>query len=185
MPPTRRARTFTAGADAVLRGEGLPALVALLGRLDADTAQTGRALIAGIPSVVWAVDGSAARPQCCPLSGARAAALAGLGLGRHRALPLRVARRPRLLQPEHGRVSRLLVPLQLVREAHLGQSVFAAPRERHGRGDARSEAPLRAGSRLVRRRHLRLPRGLGRRIRGRARKPAAAACRSRSSCART
>ena len=54
---------LTAGADAVLRGEGLPALVALLGRLDADTAQPVATLVAGIPSIVWAVDGSAARPQ--------------------------------------------------------------------------------------------------------------------------
>lgn len=54
---------LTAGADAVLRGEGLPALAALMSRLDADTALPVAQLVAGIPSVVWAVDAAAARPQ--------------------------------------------------------------------------------------------------------------------------
>jgi anaerobic magnesium-protoporphyrin IX monomethyl ester cyclase len=43
--------------------------------------------------------------------------------------------RARLLQSEHGGVARLLVPLQLVRQAHLGQPVPAAALRRHYRPD--------------------------------------------------
>src|SRR5262245_16829774 len=43
-----------AGADVVLRGEGLPALVALVSRLDADTSLAADELVAGVPSVVVA-----------------------------------------------------------------------------------------------------------------------------------
>jgi anaerobic magnesium-protoporphyrin IX monomethyl ester cyclase len=51
-----------AGADAVLRGEGLPALVALVSRLDADAALPVEQLLAGIRGVAAAVDGSASGP---------------------------------------------------------------------------------------------------------------------------
>jgi anaerobic magnesium-protoporphyrin IX monomethyl ester cyclase len=47
-----------AGADAVLRGEGLPALVALVSRLDADPAMPVEQLVAGIRGV----DGSPSSP---------------------------------------------------------------------------------------------------------------------------
>ena len=52
-----------AGADVVLRGEGLPALVALVSRLDADAALPVEQLVAGVPAVVAAVDGSAFRSR--------------------------------------------------------------------------------------------------------------------------
>jgi len=43
-----------AGADVVLRGEGLPALVALVSRLDTDLSLTAEQLTAGVPAVVVA-----------------------------------------------------------------------------------------------------------------------------------
>jgi anaerobic magnesium-protoporphyrin IX monomethyl ester cyclase len=54
---------LAAGADTVLRGEGLPALMALVGRLDANPTLPVARLVDGIPSLVWTVDASAARPQ--------------------------------------------------------------------------------------------------------------------------
>jgi anaerobic magnesium-protoporphyrin IX monomethyl ester cyclase len=48
-----------AGADVVLHGEGLPALVALVSRLDADAALPIAQLVAGVPAVVTAFDRSA------------------------------------------------------------------------------------------------------------------------------
>ena len=97
----------------------------------------------------------------------------------------RLARRARLLQPQHGGIARLLVPLRLVREADLGQSLPAAGRGRRRRRNAEPEARLRARPRLVCRRHLRLPRRIGSATSRRCSRPAEAACRSRSSFART
>ena len=119
-----------AGADAVLHGEGLAALVALVSRLDGDTAIPVPEWVAGLPDVshrrrVRARNRDAA-PRCrCP-SCRSVPAWDLVDIERYRA---RVARRAWLLQPQHGRVARLLVPVQLVREAHLGQSIPAA----HGR----------------------------------------------------
>ena len=48
------AEYLRAGADVVLRGEGLPALVALVSRLDADRSLAVDALVAGVPAVVAA-----------------------------------------------------------------------------------------------------------------------------------
>jgi anaerobic magnesium-protoporphyrin IX monomethyl ester cyclase len=48
---------FRAGADVVLRGEGLPALVALVSRLDADAALPTEQLVAGVPAVIVAGSG--------------------------------------------------------------------------------------------------------------------------------
>src|SRR5262245_61915454 len=56
-----------AGADAVLRGEGLAALVALVSRLDADTALPVERLLEGVPGVA-AATGGAARPGAPLLS---------------------------------------------------------------------------------------------------------------------
>ena len=87
--------------------------------------------------------------------------LPGLGPGRHREISPRLAARPRLLQPQHGRIARLLVPLQLVRETHLGQSIPAAPAARSGGGNDPPAASLSARPHLVRRRHLRISRSTG------------------------
>ena len=50
-----------AGADAVLRGEGLAALAALVSRLDCDTALPVPQLVAGLPDVVATIGGAAQR----------------------------------------------------------------------------------------------------------------------------
>jgi anaerobic magnesium-protoporphyrin IX monomethyl ester cyclase len=56
-----------AGADVVLRGEGLPALVALVSRLDADAALPVAELVAGVPAVAAAVGASAPPSRPAPL----------------------------------------------------------------------------------------------------------------------
>ena len=106
----------------------------------------------GLPDVSIAGSAGAAL-QHAPRTPARAQTrrAARLGPGRHRKIPARVATRARLLQSQHGRFARLFVPLQLVRQAHLGQPVPAAPGARNRRRDDSSAAPLSAGPRLVRR----------------------------------
>lgn len=52
---------LNAGADAVLRGEGLAGLLALVSRLDADRAIPAQQWVAALPDVVAMVDGAAAR----------------------------------------------------------------------------------------------------------------------------
>ena len=49
-----------------------------------------------------------------------------LGSRRHRTLSLDLGRGPRLLQSQYGRFQRLLLPVRLVRETHLGKPVPAA-----------------------------------------------------------
>ena len=104
---------------------------------------------------------------------------------RHRVVSRSMARGAWLLQPQHGRIARLLFPVRLVREADLGQSLPAASgRRRRGR-NAAPQTRVRPRPCLVCRRHLRLPRGLGHPLRGSCSQPAAVGCLSRSSFART
>jgi anaerobic magnesium-protoporphyrin IX monomethyl ester cyclase len=56
-------RYLSAGADAVLRGEGLAALVALVARLSGNAALPTPALVAGVPDVTAAIDGVVARSK--------------------------------------------------------------------------------------------------------------------------
>ena len=121
-----------AGAEVALLGEGLAALTALLARLDADVhVESSASLPPGSPGL-RCLEGERLRR----VSEGRATGLIAYpelpawDLVDMPALPLRVDAGPRLLQPQHGRLARLPVPLHLVREADLGQPVLhsAAPR---------------------------------------------------------
>src|SRR6185437_3831635 len=109
-----------AGADAVLMGEGIAALLELTGRLARDPAIDDRPWLDGVAGIATRVDGATHGRDA---AGSPADRPPRLGPGGRRTLPEPVARAARLLQPQHGRVARLPVPLQLVRQADLGQTL--------------------------------------------------------------
>ena len=121
---------LAAGAHAVLHGEALATLVALIDRLDrnrrarlARTMGRGPARMSASPARTAPLRATR-RAHCRNRSLAALPAWDLVDIEKYRA---RLAARAWLLQPQHGRLARLFVPLQLVREAHLGQSIPAAP----------------------------------------------------------
>ena len=121
-----------AGADLVLLGEGLETLMAVIPRLDESPARETARLVEGLAGFATMVEGevSTRRGGGPPRTLVPTESAARLGPREYRALSLRLARSARLFQPQHGLFEGLLVPLRLVREAHLGQSV--PPAQRYG-----------------------------------------------------
>ncbi len=159
-----------AGADVALAGEGLATLMDLIPKLDGNAQGATGELIEGLSGTLTLVNDAVVK-----INGARVLVeprpdrrKRRLGPAGHRALPLGLDKSTRLLQSQHGRLARLLLPLQLVREADLGQPVPATQRGRGRERDVVPEGRLQTGSHLVCRRHLRLPGRLGARIRRRA-----------------
>ena len=115
-----------AGADVVLLGEGLDTLMALLPRFDMDLAQETGRLVAGLAGLVTLAGGSvtAARGDS-PRSFQQTVPPAWdlVDIERYRAV-WRQAHG--FFRPQHGLLERLLIPLRLVRQTHLGKPVPAA-----------------------------------------------------------
>ncbi len=109
-----------AGADLALSGEGLPTLLHILSRLDqrvdAPTALVGQRPIRRLIVESWKSTGCFRRTSTAGISGGSARRV---GSGRHGSVSRCLDEGARLFQLEHGGVSRLLVPLRLVRQAHL------------------------------------------------------------------
>ena len=106
---------FTCGADYILLGEGELTLGELL---DALTGRSSQPLdqITGLASRL--TPPGHPRPGLPPLP--------CLGFGRHPALPENLGRAPGLLLDESRHDARLPLPLQLVRQAHLGSALQRA-----------------------------------------------------------
>ena len=116
-----------AGADLVLLGEGLETLMAVLPRLDAKPTERSARLMEGLGGFATLSKGEVKtrRARRSPARSFEQKVPPALGPGEHRAIPLRLARGTRIFQPEHGVLEGLLLPVRLVRQAHLGESVPA------------------------------------------------------------
>ncbi len=151
-----------AGADLALVGEGLSTLLELLPRLDAQPHIDSEDLVRGLSGVASLSGGKVVKASgdqrlgACPGCRPRC-----LGSGGHGSLSLGVDEGSWLLQSQHGRLARVLFPLHLVLQTHLGKSISAAQSAGSRRGNGAPQARIQSGSHLVRGRHLRISRRLG------------------------